>query len=185
MRSQHCGYWCPGAKAPGHQYPQCWLNIHCIGPVSYKSMAHKVNSIRKWYHILKKIYLSPVLSWEWRCSWSSANRRCSNYIWVINNLIAHQGAAYIRDLMAITYSCPLSIHIIMKLITPSNQPPVSTHKSLATDWAWGCRSEPSSKTARRFSRRPWSSVIGCWHDCIVLKFDMCRPPSEFQRKRDL
>ena len=36
VRSQHCGYWCPGAKAPGHQYPQCWLNIHCIGPVSYK-----------------------------------------------------------------------------------------------------------------------------------------------------
>ena len=23
------------AKAPGHQYPQCWLNIHHIGPVSY------------------------------------------------------------------------------------------------------------------------------------------------------
>ena len=22
---------------------------------------------------------------EWRCSWSSANRRCSNYIWVIDN----------------------------------------------------------------------------------------------------
>ena len=34
--SQHCGYWCPGAKAPSHQYPQCWLNIHCIGPISYK-----------------------------------------------------------------------------------------------------------------------------------------------------
>ena len=54
MRSQHCGYWCPGAKAPGHQYPQCWLNIPCIGPVSYKNIAHKVNSIRKWNHILKK-----------------------------------------------------------------------------------------------------------------------------------
>ena len=25
----HCGYWCPGAKAPGHQYQQCWLCIHC------------------------------------------------------------------------------------------------------------------------------------------------------------
>ena len=37
------GYWCPGANAPGHQYPQCWLNIHCIGPVSYKTIAHKVN----------------------------------------------------------------------------------------------------------------------------------------------
>ena len=54
MRSQHCGYWCPGAKAPGHQYPQCWLNIHCIGPVSYKNIAHKLNSIRKWNYILKK-----------------------------------------------------------------------------------------------------------------------------------
>ena len=31
------------------------------------------------------IYWSQVLSGEWRCSWSSADRRCSNYIWVINN----------------------------------------------------------------------------------------------------
>ena len=44
------------------------------------------------------IYWSHVLSWEWRCSWSSPDRRCSNYIWVINNLIAHKGAPYIRDL---------------------------------------------------------------------------------------
>ena len=29
------------------------------------------------------------LSREWRCSWSSADRRCSNYIWVINNSIAY------------------------------------------------------------------------------------------------
>ena len=35
------------------------------------------------------IYWSQVLIWEWRCSWSSANRRCSNYIWVINNFIAY------------------------------------------------------------------------------------------------
>ena len=55
MHSQHCGYWCPGAKAPGHQYPQCWLNIHCIGLVSYETIAHEVNSIRKWNHILKKM----------------------------------------------------------------------------------------------------------------------------------
>ena len=33
--TQRCSYWCPGAKAPGHQYPQCWLNIHCFGLVSY------------------------------------------------------------------------------------------------------------------------------------------------------
>ena len=35
------------------------------------------------------IYWSQVLRGEWKCSWSSADRRCSNYIWVINNLIAY------------------------------------------------------------------------------------------------
>ena len=45
---------------------------------------------------LRSIHWSQVLSWEWRCSWSSADRRCSNYIWVINNFIAYKGATYIR-----------------------------------------------------------------------------------------
>ena len=31
------------------------------------------------------IYWSQVLSPEWRCSWSSADRRCSKYIWASNN----------------------------------------------------------------------------------------------------
>ena len=44
------------------------------------------------------IYWSHVLSRKWRCSWSSADRRCSNYIWVINNLMAHKDASCIRDL---------------------------------------------------------------------------------------
>ena len=35
------------------------------------------------------IHGSQVLSREWRCSWSSANRHCSNYIWVIKNFTAH------------------------------------------------------------------------------------------------
>ena len=45
---------------------------------------------------LRSIHWSQVLSWEWRCSWSSADRQCSNYIWVINNFIAYKGATYIR-----------------------------------------------------------------------------------------
>ena len=50
--TQHCSYWCPGAKAPGHQYPQCWLNIYCIGPVSpqkyqlYETISE--NNIKFW-----------------------------------------------------------------------------------------------------------------------------------------
>ena len=42
--------------------------------------------------------LKPGVKLKWRCRWSSANRRCSNYIWVINNYIAHYGATYIRGL---------------------------------------------------------------------------------------
>ena len=44
------------------------------------------------------IYWSQVLSPEWRCSWSSAERWCSNYIWVVNSFVAYWGALYIRDL---------------------------------------------------------------------------------------
>ena len=35
------------------------------------------------------IFWSQVLSRKWRCSWSSADRWCSNYIWMINNFIAY------------------------------------------------------------------------------------------------
>ena len=51
------------------------------------------------------IHWSQVLSREWRCSWSSADRRCSNYIWVIVNLIYNQGATYIRDLTVDVFGC--------------------------------------------------------------------------------
>ena len=53
---------------------------------------------------LRPIHWSHVLSREWRCSWSSADRRCCNYIWVINNFIANQGATYIRGLTVIIAS---------------------------------------------------------------------------------
>ena len=45
---------------------------------------------------LCSIHWSQVLSREWRCSWSSADRRCSNYIWVVDKFIAYLGATYIR-----------------------------------------------------------------------------------------
>ena len=50
---------------------------------------------------LRSIHWSRMLSWEWRCSWSSADRRCSNYIWVINNFITHWGATCIRGLTVV------------------------------------------------------------------------------------
>ena len=44
------------------------------------------------------IHWSRVWSRQWRCSWVSAERLCSIYIWVINNFIAYCNAAYIGDL---------------------------------------------------------------------------------------
>ena len=45
------------------------------------------------------IHWSQVLRREWRCSWSSTNRRCSNYI-CVNKLIAW-GVTYIRGLTVV------------------------------------------------------------------------------------
>ena len=48
--------------------------------------------------------ITKSLSSEWRCSWSSADRRCSNYIWVINNFIAYQGTTYVRGFTVLLQS---------------------------------------------------------------------------------
>ena len=37
-----------------------------------------------------------MLSREWRCSWSSTDRRYSNHTWVISKFITYQAAPYIR-----------------------------------------------------------------------------------------
>ena len=44
------------------------------------------------------IHWSHVLIREWRCSWSSTDRRCSNYMWVINTCISNWCAIYTRGL---------------------------------------------------------------------------------------
>ena len=71
---------------------------------SLKTSYHKISNIRRTksenlsycrlvlqlpLSCLWPIHWSQVLSWEWRCSWSSADRWCSNYIWVINNFITY------------------------------------------------------------------------------------------------
>ena len=49
------------------------------------------------------IHWSQMLSREWRCSWSSADKRCSNYIWVNNSFIAFSCATYVRGLTVYMY----------------------------------------------------------------------------------
>ena len=50
------------------------------------------------------LHWNQALSREWSCRWSSADRRCSNYIWVINNFIAYHGTSYVRDLTVIQWN---------------------------------------------------------------------------------
>ena len=46
----------------------------------------------------RAIYWNHGLSREWRYNYSSANRRCSHYIWVCNNFIYYKCASCIGDL---------------------------------------------------------------------------------------
>ena len=71
------------------------------------------------------IYWSQVLSGEWRCSWCNADRRCSNYIWVINNFC--WGAPYIRGFTV--------IFVNMRCDTFTSYPGTISNKIIQYDWA--------------------------------------------------
>ena len=51
-----------------------------------KSLIYDAPNLKTWMLLVSScsclypICWSQVLNWEWRCSWSSADRRCSNYI---------------------------------------------------------------------------------------------------------
>ena len=106
------------AKCPGLSQSQ-WINPKELGQIFVSSLhTNKANQ-----YLLSLIYVAPnhitlvilvsscscfcpiqwsqVLSTEWRCCRSSADSRCVNYIWVINNFIAYQCVAYIRDLRVV------------------------------------------------------------------------------------
>ena len=82
----------------------------------------KLQCFSSYCSCLCRIHWSQVLSREWRCSWSSADRWYSNYIWVINNVIAYYGTSYIRCFTLIlgTKYCPLDSpqHIQRRSICP-------------------------------------------------------------------
>ena len=66
MHNQQCGYWCPGAHAPGHWNPQCWLSSHCIGSDlckmtiwAEKKLETRIKFWRKWAIRLRVIPLWP------------------------------------------------------------------------------------------------------------------------------
>ena len=64
----------------------------------------------------------------WRCSWSSAYRRCSNYIWVIiTKFIAYYGATYTGGL-TVTGNWSGTTTSLGPLLLPC-KPPLAFHSS--------------------------------------------------------
>ena len=89
-----------------------WFITHCLG-IGHATMVSAVClSIFLLWNIRRQRYDTHICtthththtcnllkpSRKWRCSWSSADRRCANYIWVINNFITYQGVSHVRDL---------------------------------------------------------------------------------------
>ena len=81
-------------------------NYRQTSDISRKS--HQIPKLKCLSSRLAGVFAQSIearLSPEWRCSWSSADRRCSNYIWVVNNFIAYKGATYLRGLLAHMDKC--------------------------------------------------------------------------------
>ena len=116
-----------GSNGDNSQMHKC---IHYALMTSWSMLLlkyRKISNVRRTKLILVSsrsclcpIHWSQVLCQEWRCGWSSADRRCSNYIWVINNLIAYWGVLYWRldckiiDKISwwITVTCKLLIQVV-------------------------------------------------------------------------
>ena len=77
-------------------------------------------------------YWSQVLSRECRCSWSSADRRCSNYIWVINNLMATKVRLILETWRYVSFpKCPYIFATIYSLSNVMTMADIKeTHKPI-------------------------------------------------------
>ena len=86
-----------------------WCSVHVLSaawfaqcssiwpPAWYYDQTSNISRIESQYCKISLLVLqlslpnpSLVLSREWRYPWSSADKRCSDYIWVINNLIVRR-----------------------------------------------------------------------------------------------
>ena len=90
VRNQRRGFWCPGAKALDHQYPQCWvMSIYCIRPVSCKNVTFTANNWKLKLQFWKNYPVVYGLIGNRRNIYDMVrNRLCvftfGNWPWVIN-----------------------------------------------------------------------------------------------------
>ena len=123
------------------------------------------------------IHWTQELCREWRCSWSSTDRRCSNYIWVINDYFAYKGASYIRGLVVHFLECKwislkISLKIVLIIVLINNIPALvqvwigaeqATSHYLNQWWLVYCRIYASLGLNESIS------IVSCYNDCIKDK----------------
>ena len=108
-RKSHCGdktvvrssYLHNGISYTGKMSSLYWIRaLVTIGPGNHLTLVRQPEPMLAYHQLrhvvcdigycscLFPIHWSQVLCREWWCSWSSADRRCCNYIWVMNKFIA-------------------------------------------------------------------------------------------------
>ena len=97
---------------------EIWIDPFCVRYDWWRRLQPTSSVSPVWScSCLCSIHWSHVLSGEWRCSWSSVDKRCSNYILVINKFIAFKGASYIRGLTAHVFVSGLDKSYLLMLKT--------------------------------------------------------------------
>ena len=113
------------------------------------------------------IHWSQVLCEEWRCSWSSANRRCFNYLWVINTFIANERVAYIRGLRIVTMSSKVT-HVVIYAKHWGKPNFTVMYIFIFQIWIWSWKNWKNKQTVK-FSWKIWTSYASS----ILYSLDEC------------
>ena len=121
-------------------------------------------SLASFCNCLCRNYWKHMLSQEWRWSLSSADKRCSSYIWMINSFIAHQCATCIRGFTVYHVS---DAWIVSNLLLDAGYYPLTamcTHSTLAVDEQF--------RDSRRCTSTPLCSQNVNWRfaSCILVNF---------------
>ena len=102
----------------GYLNAKCYIAIHVV--VYHQTPNPKTEMfLVSFCNYLCPIHWNQVLSRKWRCSWRSADRRCSNYIWVLNNNISFSLDISHPDFsnrISTTYLLPRTISRIWEVI---------------------------------------------------------------------
>ena len=110
---QQCGYWWPGAVAPGHQYPQCWVFSHAF-PATHAF---------PWAKVGNKVWGFLNLGWSFKIAlgWMPQNTFDEKSSLVQTMALSHQAqaivAAYV-DPDPIKIRAPVT-KIRMSVVRPS------------------------------------------------------------------